>query len=407
MGTMNHLTTLAKYYSSFIDYDLAKIYLGISGMDTWNAPDHLNAAARWICRAQDAFCDGGVARSYSLIYNTYFGRRGWNPSYPETTGYIIPTMFDYAKFSGNGEMYDRAVRMTDWECQIQMENGAVQGGTIDQAPTPAIFNTGQVIFGWVRAFQETNCQRYLDSALRAGNYLVEKQDKDGAWRKNLSDFASQSMEFYSYNTRTAWALLQLQNISGRSKFMEAAVRNVEHALTQQEENGWFGNNCLSDPTRPLLHTIAYCIRGILESGIYLERASFIDAAKKASDALLERQREDGSLPGRFDEKWRPAVSWSCLTGDAQISIIWGRLYQQTRDPKYLAGVKKVNDYLKKVQLTRTRNPDIFGGIAGSDPIHGQYGRFELLNWAVKFFMDALLIEISIENIEPSAEGGYA
>ena len=404
---MNHLATLAKYYASFIDYDLAQIYLGKPGTDTWNAAEHLNAATRWICRAQDVSRDGGVARSYSLTYNTYFGRRGWNPSYPETTGYIIPTMFEYAKFSGNGEMYDRAVRMADWECEVQMDNGAVQGGTIDQAPTPAVFNTGQVIFGWVRAFQETNCQRYLDSALRAGNYLVEQQDKDGAWRKYLSDFASRSMEFYSYNTRTAWALLRLHAVSGDSMYMEAAVRNVEHALTQQEENGWFRNNCLSDPARPLLHTIAYCIRGILETGIYLDRPSFIDAARKASDALLERQRGDGSLSGRFDEKWKPAVSWSCLTGDAQISIVWGRLYQRTRDPKYLDGVKKANAYLKKIQLTRTRNPDIFGAIAGSDPIHGQYGRFEVLNWAAKFFMDALLMEISIENNEPLAEGGYA
>jgi hypothetical protein len=113
----------------------------------------MHSAAKWICRAQDAFPDGGVARSYSLAYNPYFGLKGWVYSYPETTGYIIPTMFDYAHLTGSDEIFDRAIHMADWECDVQMESGAVQGGTIDQTPTPAIFNTGQVIFGWLSAFR--------------------------------------------------------------------------------------------------------------------------------------------------------------------------------------------------------------------------------------------------------------
>ena len=43
----------------------------------------------WLARAQDCStsADGGVARHYSLL-------DGWSTSYPETTGYIIPTFFD-------------------------------------------------------------------------------------------------------------------------------------------------------------------------------------------------------------------------------------------------------------------------------------------------------------------------
>jgi len=111
------------------------------------------------------------------------------PSYPETTGYIIPTVFDYARESGREELFNRAARMADWECDVQMINGAVQGGTVSDPPTPAVFNTGQVIFGWVRAFQETGTERYLASAVKAGEFLVSGQDPDGAWRKNLSKYA--------------------------------------------------------------------------------------------------------------------------------------------------------------------------------------------------------------------------
>lgn len=381
-----------KYYYSFLNYDLAKIYLIDRQTTTKNTMEHLKAGIQWICRAQDAFNDGGVARSYSLVYNLYFKRKGWIPSYPETTGYIIPTMFDYAHLVNDQEIFERAIRMADWECEVQMDNGAVQGGTIDQPPTPAIFNTGQVIFGWLRAFQQTQNGRYLDCAIKAGTFLVQQQETNGSWQKHLSNYASSQMNFYTYNTRTAWGLLELSTFSGNPVFKDAAIRNIEFALGQRLENGWFKSNCLSDPSQPLLHTIAYCIRGILEAGILLKNNNYVDKAKKAADVLLVRQREDGSLAGRFNDQWEPTVRWSCLTGIAQISIIWGRLYQITGEYKYLDGLKKANNYLKRVQLLPVNNPDIYGGISGSYPIHGVYGRFEILNWAVKFFLDALMLE---------------
>jgi len=49
-------------------------------------------AVRWLSRAQDSSTsdDGGVARHYSLV-------DGWSTSYPETTGYIVPTMLACAR----------------------------------------------------------------------------------------------------------------------------------------------------------------------------------------------------------------------------------------------------------------------------------------------------------------------
>lgn len=394
MSKLQSVVTLFKYYGSFLDYDLAGVYLFIPRKTVGAIDAHLNAAVEWICRAQDAFKDGGVARSYAMVYHPFFERKGWIPSYPETTGYIIPTLFDYAKQTGRQDLCDRAARMAEWECRVQMENGAVQGGTVDsgQPPTPAIFNTGQVIFGWVRAFQETGEQAYLDAAVRAGRFLLEQQDKDGAWRKSLSRYASSEMSFYSYNTRTAWALLELSLVTGDPGFKEGAVRNIEFALAQQNENGWFRSNCLTDPSQPLLHTVSYCIRGIMECGAVLKREAYLSRARKTADALLACRRSDGSLPGRFNARWEPTVSWRCLTGEAQIAGIWGRLYQITGEKKYLEGMKETNGALKRVQLLHTRHPGLYGGITGSYPIHGRYGRFEVLNWAVKFFIDSLMLE---------------
>jgi len=396
MTILSDLADRCRYYASLLNYDLIRLALARKNNDGHDRADHLEAAVAWICRAQDAIGDGGVARSRCLAYNRFFKSSGWIPSYPETTGYIIPTMFDYARLTSNKDVFARAVTMADWECDAQMEEGAVQGGTIDQAPTPAIFNTGQVIFGWVRAAQETGQEKYWISARRAGQYLVSQQEQDGSWRKNLSRYASGDMPFYTYNTRTAWSLLELWAMDNDPVCKSAGIRNIEFALDQQQENGWFRSNCLNDPTQPLLHTIAYCIRGILEAGILLNDQRYISRARTAADALLKKQRDNGSLAGRFDHQWEPTVSWSCLTGDAQISIIWGRLYQVTGEARYADAMSRVNRYLRSVQILATNNADLYGGISGSDPVFGGYGKFEILNWGVKFFLDALMLEQAIE-----------
>ena len=64
----------------------------------------IGACTDWLCAAQDhsASADGGVARDYSLI-------KGWATSYPETTGYIIPTMIELANRFDRIEIADRGV----------------------------------------------------------------------------------------------------------------------------------------------------------------------------------------------------------------------------------------------------------------------------------------------------------
>jgi hypothetical protein len=43
-----------------------------------------------------------------------------------------------------------------------------------------------------------------------------------------------------------------------------------------------------------------------------------------------------------------------------------------------------------------RNPDprLRGGLAGSWPVWGAYGRLQILNWATKFLVDALTLELA-------------
>jgi len=350
---------------------------------------NIKAAMGWIASAQDATPDGGVSMCYNVL------TRKWGASYPETTGYIIPTMFVCFHATGDDEYKQRALRMADWEISVQMESGAFQSGSLDTAPRkPAIFNTGQVLLGLARAYKETKDDKYQRAAEKAATWLVESQDDDGVWRRNLSTVTTNPV--HVYNTRTAWALLQAHSITAKEAYLDSAVRNIDWALTQQLDNGWFENAAFNINEYPLLHTIAYTIRGILECGIYLNNKVYIDATRKSADVLLQLQQKGGSLYGIYNSKWKNTVGWSCLVGDAQTSVIWLRLFEITQDKKYFDAARNMNQYLKSTQDLKSANQGIRGGIKGSQPIYGGYGRFNYLNWAAKFFVDALLLENELQ-----------
>jgi len=352
---------------------------------------HLQECMLWLCRAQDATNDDGVSRSYTLRWMRAHRRRGWLEAYPETTGYIIPTFLNYAALTGDSDYRDRAIRMALWESQVQMESGAVQGGVISYPPTPAIFNTGQVLFGWTAAYKETGNETFLNAARRAADFLVQAQDADGAWRMHGSLYARGGVNVY--DARSAWGLLEASAITQSDAHRQAVIRNLDFVLTRQQANGWFAECCLDDNERPLLHTLAYTMEGLLESGVILQEPRYIEAARKAADALLGLQRSDGGLAGRFDASWSPAANWSCLTGDAQSAIVWFRLFELTGDKIYAEAAARMNRYLSGTHDLRSGDPGIRGGIKGSQPIWAEYGTYEYLNWAAKFFADALLLEL--------------
>ncbi len=357
---------------------------------------HLEEAIAWLRRAQDATPDKGVARGYSMAWDPYFQSKGWQPSYPETTGYIIPTFFDCATYFDDQDLFQRAVEMANWEIDIQMKNGAVRGGVIsEEKPVPSVFCTGQVIFGWLRAYHETDDIGFMNAAKKAGDFLLKLQDENGQLvEDNRYNFANKDTTVY--HTRVAWSLVLLGKIANNEKYLQAGIRNIEYNLKYQEKNGWFGNNCLTDPRQPLLHTICYAIRGTLEAGILLNNDRFIEAAKLAADHVLHVNEKGEYLSGRYNMNWEGTVSWSCLTGDAQLAIIWLKLYKLTRNSNYLKGTRKIIAFLKTTQNCSTSNMGLRGGIKGSYPFGGNYGKFQILNWATKFYVDALLLESLIQ-----------
>lgn len=353
---------------------------------------HVRAAIDWLCLAQDVRDGeadaGGVSAGWSF-------EDGWLPSYPETSGYIVETLVAAAKFLERPELVQRAHRIIDWELSIQHPDGAFPGHFGEPGSRPVIFNTGQIMHGMLAGYRQLGRVECLESAVEAGRWLARQQDADGCWRR----FEHHGVP-HTYNTRATWALLATGLAAGDRQLKAAAIRNLDWALSQQRDSGWFANNAFTADRDPFTHTIAYAIRGLLESGVLLRDERYIDAAAKAARGMAGVQRADGWLAGTYADGWQPSATYCCLTGVAQMSLNWTRVAQVTGSSELRAQARRAIVYLKARQRLADPDPHVRGALAGSAPIWGRYSRFEFPNWAAKFFADALMMDLGDVAVPP-------
>lgn len=355
------------------------------GEGTSSNRDHLEDALRWLYTSQDVTDNGGSAASYNLVL-------GWESAYPETTGYVIPTLFDVADVLDQDEPANRAIEMADWLTGIQLDSGGFPGGTYDGGEAePNVFNTGQILLGLERAYRETENDEYAQSSIAAVNWLCEVQNGDGSWRKY--DYKNIS---HSYSSRISWPMLQASESFSLEQGRRSAEANLEWVLEQQTENGWFEKCGFTRDKDPFLHTIAYTVRGLLESSRFLQGELADDcerAAMKTAERLLAEQRENGILRSSYDTDWNPSRSSYCLTGNAQIAAVWAQAAIRTQEPAFHEEVSRTVRFLKQKQVGRGPS-QVQGALAGSAPIWGKYMYLRYPNWSTKFLVDAILADRS-------------
>lgn len=366
--------------------------------------DALRSVMDWILHAQRP--DGGIAAYYSLL-------TGYSDSYPEVTGYIIPTLYDFASLTGDPAARHAAERATQWLLALQIPSGAFPGGlhASESDAQPSVFNTGQILQGLVRAHvetkdfetensetknagtkkaetknAETRAAHILPRAMTAGDWLAQEQLPNGSW----SGPAAYQGVAHTYYSMVSWALAQLADESANPRYASATDRNIDWVLAHVKPSGWIdGINLQGHPS--YLHFIAYVIQGILECGILRRREDAIQAAGKSAWVLLRRFETHKLLLGAYEPDFKGGLRFSCLTGNAQMSCVWLRLFEITGDLRYLNGAIKMNEMLKQL-LPLRGGRGVVGGVAGSHPIWGAYQPMRYISWGCKFLADALMLE---------------
>lgn len=324
--------------------------------------------------------------------------KGWRPPYPETTGYIIPTFLEYQALTGDETYRTRAMEMGSWELSIQRDDGSFPGGE-SVSDRPIVFDTGQIIFGMTALAKETQDDRFVRAAQRAGDWLLDIQDDDGCWRTHTYNEIP-----HAYNSRVAWALCTISDLTGDPKWLEGAKANIRWVLSETLNNGFARHMNFFTGHLPLTHTIVYTLRGLFEASCYFT-GEFKDEIRKnvatAVDNMLAAHAKDSGrnqrasgLAARFDEDWQPVGNSSCLTGNCQLAILLMRMEQEMGTTAHRTVADNLVTMVKQTQFLAGVTPKICGGVAGSYPLGGEYQPYTYPNWAAKFLADALIMRVA-------------
>jgi hypothetical protein len=340
---------------------------------------HLHAAAEWLLRSERS--QGGSAAHYTPGL-------GWSRPYPETTGYIIPTLLRVSARLSDPRHQLAAARFGNWLLSIQNPDGSWNGGVHPaRNPRPSVFNTGQILKGMLALWRTDGDARWIDAAGRGAEWLVAGMGTDGLWRGG--DYRSPTTP--SYYSHVLWPLLEVACELGRHAARDAVAQGVATIAARRHPNGVIRGWSFEEGAPAFTHTIAYTIRGIQECARLLEDEALYGSIVPALDVLVRRaELRAGALPGAFDDRWTARGGSVCLTGSVQIARCVLLHEARQADLRLVSAAARMVDDVCAHQSLRSPMSGVRGGVAGSSPFLGPYMRGRYPNWAAKYLCDAIM-----------------
>jgi len=271
------------------------------------------------------------------------------PPTQETTGYVIPTLYNY----GEKEL---AIELARWEASCQRPDGAFSA--VDGVPYT--FDTAQVIRGFLAVLDDL--PELEEPLRRACDYVDRYIDLNGEVR---------TLSYDTWKLRDGTMLSEYGNLYVLPPMLEAGKKLGERKYITAAERGmnYFRSKpdlvCFKPELGTLSHYFGYMMEALVDLGE-------VELAKAGLKQATEIQKADGSIPAY------PGASWVCSTGVAQLAVAWYKFGDSQPADKALG-------YLVTLQ-----NPS--GGFYGSYGKRAAYFPDHEISWAVKFFLDACVLK---------------
>ena len=284
---------------------------------------HLEAAVTFITRSIEQGKGCGSSKAYKV-------GKGWLPPYRETTGYLIPTLLDLAEHFNRPDLASTAERLGEWLSEVQEPSGGFVERDLRQDTKPVVFNTGQILHGFNALILRRGRQDLVPHARRAGDFLVSSVDETGSFVRNEHyDMA------HTYNVRSAWALLTLGRLLGEKTYENVALANADWTVAQQTAKGFFLNNTFQPGWNANTHGIAYVLQGLTEIYCISGRDFYLAAVCRTAERIISVYGAKHHLASEIGENWEFLSRHLCLTGYAQLAIVFFRLYGLKGDKRFL------------------------------------------------------------------------
>lgn len=234
--------------------------------------------------------------------------------YSEITGYLLTFLCNYWEEAGVRIYLISASRAGDWLCRTVHP---ATGGFRCLFPLyPSrfeykygqiyTFDCGVILNGLVRLYRATENPQYLTAARAVGDWLVDHaQQADGRFQPlyeiEKGEFHTPGVEWSlasgSYHTKIAIGLACLYDAVKDQRYLQAATRVCDFALSFQQPDGRFITFRDNDGTNS--HPHAYSAEGLWVLGQYLKREDYLQASAKATGWLLSLQSQEGYIPRHF------------------------------------------------------------------------------------------------------------
>jgi|GEM_PF-1409949 len=332
----------------------------------------------------------------SFKVNKHLGSSGsrnvlgkWSPPYPETTGYLLPTLLNAAPYYQQENLISLSKLQLKFFEGIKTIDGAYCQNMAEAEPI--VFDVAQILLGFIA----------LVPYMEKSTPLLEEIEITRQW---LRDILNEKGEFIAFNyvkdfqpayySRIAWPLAAAEIIiDSKPSYKTKAL--IQRLTESQNDNHSFKNWGFRKGQPALTHTIAYTLRGLWEYAEILNSKKIKKQVTLALHRLSKTIRIDGQVAGSYTEDWVGDHSFICSSGNAQLALLYLMVYERNRDKIFL---ERIVALLKPLIIAQKKTSINAGAISSSIPISGSYQRYKYTNWTQKFYSDALmkLLEMGVE-----------
>ena len=308
---------------------------------------------------------------------TVYGQ--WGPPYPETTGYLIPTLLKCSPY--NDSLREIALAQLSFIRSIQNQDGSFYQLVENKAPI--IFDTAQIVIGLIALCPEVlKFEEIAEVTKEAVIWMHEQLTEEGLFLEH------NYVENYNpaYYARIAWAMSQGEAIFF-SKITKKTKKLISRIADLQNADLMFAYAGFSAEEIPYTHTIAYTLRGLWECALYTNNKKLMHKVTDSLTRLSETLLSEGTAAGRYDAHWHGDYSFICSTGNAQLALLYLLVYERLLKKKFLQVVPLLLKPLLAGQRRLSLNK---GAVPSSLPIWGPYQKWSFTNWTQKFYADALV-----------------
>ncbi len=320
----------------------------------------------------------------SFARNKNLGSSGWSnilgqfsDPYPETTGYLIPTLLTASHYTGNVLLLSVAKKQIGFFNSIQNIDGSYYQSLKNKSPI--VFDTSQILLGLCSIYHHEPDSYVLDQINSSLNWLNSLLDERGFF--SAYNFTEKNCP--AYYTRVFWAMIRAHHIVGTTP-NHLIFNGIDSILKQINSNNSFSQWGFDNETFVLSHNIIYTLRGLYEIALLTDDKEMLSTTISCIDSIVSKIIDNDKFYGAYDQTWNPDRSFVCSVGNAQLAYLLISLDVN----KYTKAIKIV---LQDLLQNQSRIGPNKGAIPSSLPIWGRYQRWRYTNWTQKFFCDALLL----------------